>query len=147
MSTERSNTERKTVMTYVPAYQKERWKEHADQLGMSQSEFLRTMVQAGRRNFEIPDLPTGEEEETAQSANSQNSEESAQQGEEFRERVRAALSDSEYRSWDELLAALTNDIEDRLDTTLQDLQASNEVQYSGRHGGYTLAGSSERPDE
>ncbi|MFB6251260.1 MAG: DUF5805 domain-containing protein [Halobellus sp.] len=146
MSTEGSEAERKTVMTYIPAYQKERWKEHADQLGMSQSEFLRTMVQAGRRNFEIPDLPSAEGEQTTRSDNSQNSEKSAQQGEEFRERVRATLSASEYRSWDELLAALTDDIEDRLDTTLQDLQASNEVQYSGRHGGYTLAGPA-HPDE
>lgn len=144
MSTDGSNTERATVMTYVPAYQKERWASHAEELGMSQSEFVRTMVQAGRRDFEVPSLPT--------EAQGSDRTESASEGPEdspdgFERRVKEALSASEYRSWDELLAHLTDDIEDRLDTTLQELQASNAVQYSGRHGGYTLSESAEAPDE
>jgi hypothetical protein len=48
------------------------------------------------------------------------------------------LSESEYQSWDELLAALIDDIESRLDETLQELQASDTVRYSGRHSGYAL---------
>lgn len=52
--------ERKTAKTYIPAYQKEEWKEHADELGMSQSEFIRCMVQAGRKVF-APDEEGGDE--------------------------------------------------------------------------------------
>ncbi|ADQ67174.1 hypothetical protein C499_05443 [Halogeometricum borinquense DSM 11551] len=131
MASDGAETERKTVMTYVPAYQKERWKTHAEELGMSQSEFVRTMVQAGRRDFEIPDRTPDEPE-------SDGADESSG-GSEFESRVLDALSPADHRSWDELLDALTDDIEDRLDETLQDLQASNRVQYSGRHGGYALA--------
>jgi len=146
MAAEEVDTERATVMTYVPTYQKERWKEHAEQLGMSQSEFVRTMVQAGRRDFEIPDGPGSEE--PGEGANgvpepqgSQAENVPAAQGveDDFERRVLDVLSSSEYLSWDELLAALTDDIESRLDETLQELQASNAVRYSGRRGGYALA--------
>jgi len=141
MSTDGSERERATVMTYVPAYQKDRWAAHAEELGMSQSEFVRTMVQAGRRDFEIPNLPdesagSGDEKADAGGPESPT--------DDFERRVKGVLSVSAYRSWDELLAELTDDIEDRLDETLQELQAANDVQYSGRHGGYTLA---EDPDE
>ena len=124
--------ERKTVMTYVPAYQKDEWKRHAERLGMSQSEFVRTMVQAGRNDFEIPDR--------YDDADANETDDGEGDGEsEFEERVLDALSAADHRSWDELLETLTDDIEDRLDETLQDLQASNRVQYSGRYGGYSLA--------
>ncbi|MDS0292671.1 DUF5805 domain-containing protein [Halogeometricum luteum] len=118
-------------MTYVPAHQKDEWKRHAERLGMSQSEFVRTMVQAGRSDFAVPDR-YGESEEA-------ESDDGDEGGSEFEERVLGALSAADHRSWDELLSALTDDIEDRLDETLQDLQAANRVQYSGRHGGYSLA--------
>jgi ribosomal protein L17 len=46
------------------------------------------------------------------------------------------LDDEEYLSWDELVEALTGDIESRLEDALQDLQSDDDVRYSGRHGGY-----------
>lgn len=131
MASDRADAERTTVQTYVPAYQKERWKTHAERLGMSQSEFLRTMVQAGRRDFEVPERAGREDAPDDVNAGSDESE--------FETRVIEALSAAEHRSWDELLETLTDDIEDRLDETLQDLQAANRVQYSGRHDGYALA--------
>jgi hypothetical protein len=137
MATEGLDTERKTVVTYVPAYQKREWGNHADRLGMSQSEFVRTMVQAGRREFGVPADPTsdgnpGESHEGPP-------ERSGTTGtDDFEDRIREALAAGEYLSWDELLASLTDDIEGRLDDTLQRLQSSNVVKYSGRHGGYTL---------
>lgn len=39
------------VKTTVPAYQRDEWDQHADELGMSRSEFLRCMVQAGRHDL------------------------------------------------------------------------------------------------
>jgi len=119
------NTERATVSTYVPAYQKQRWAEHADRMGMSQSEFVRTMVQAGRRDFEVPERPMGEE-----------CGEAATSG--LEPQVRDVLDPEDHRSWDELLERLTDDVEDRLEETLADLQEENVVQYRGRKGGYVL---------
>jgi len=163
---------RKTVKTFVPAYQKTEWKRHADELGMSQSEFVRTMVQAGRRDFEIEGSVSVESDsesasadddssggsatasagarnssdsgaETVENAGAGDAEGSESGAGDLREHVLAALSDAEHLSWDELVERLTKDIEDRLEKTLQELQADNRVQYSGRHGGYALLGGSD----
>lgn len=132
MSTSDRDTERATVATYVPAYQKTEWTEHADQLGMTQSEFVRTMVQAGRREFGVPD--SGRTDDGTADAESQQPTEPSG----FERQVTEALSASEHLSWDELVATLTDDIESRLDGTLQELQSADIVTYSGQHGGYTL---------
>jgi len=134
MSDEQVDTSRTVVKTYVPAYEKDEWREHADELDMSQSEFVRTMVQAGRRGFfEESDRNTDEtpaKETTADNATD------ATGG--LEQRVESVLTPDEYYSWDELLAAITDNIEERLDETLADLQEENVVRYSGRNGGYTL---------
>lgn len=126
-----TDTDRKVVKTYIPAYQKEQWREHADELGMNQSEFVKAMVQAGRRGFTLtnPDEP-GSGDETPG-------------GNPFEDRVLGVLGE-EYCSWDELVEQLAGDIEDQLESTLQHLQRENRVHYSGRHGGYTTEGSNGR---
>ncbi|MDQ2048876.1 DUF5805 domain-containing protein [Natronolimnohabitans sp. A-GB9] len=121
-----ADTEKKYVKTYVPAYQKKAWQDHADELDMSQSEFVRTMVQAGRKGFE----PRDEEPD---------SEGSDPGGNGLETRVLELLESDTY-SWDELLEAVSDDIESRLDDALEELQADNRIRYSGRHGGYTLVG-------
>jgi len=120
------DTSRTAVKTYVPAYQKERWREHADELGMSQSEFVRTMVQAGRSSVEISDRPTTDENSSA-----------TEDDDTLRDRVVATLEDDQL-TWEQLVDELTGSIEDRLETALEELQADNRVRYSGRHGGYVL---------
>ena len=126
MTRNETDTDQKVVRVYVPAYQKERWREHADELAMSQSEFLKTMVQAGRRGF---DPEPGE-------AGQVPSEDGTPGVEPLEDRVLDVLDDG-YYSWDELVESLAEDIKGRLDTTLQRLQRENRVQHSGRHGGYT----------
>ncbi|SDR41836.1 DUF5805 domain-containing protein [Natronobacterium texcoconense] len=121
-----ADTSRKTVKTYVPAYQKEEWQSHADDLDMSQSEFVRTMVQAGRAGFE-----SGREEPTSPDPDPG--------GNGLETRVLKLLQNDTY-DWDELLEAVSDDIESRLDDALEELQARNEIRYSGRHGGYTTVG-------
>lgn len=124
------DTSRAVVQTYVPTYQRELWDDHADRLDMSRSEFVRTMVQAGRRQVgDNPELVADAETESTES----ESEES------LSEAVLTLLNEADALAWDELLAALTDDIESRLDETLQELQESNEVRYSGRADGYVLA--------
>jgi hypothetical protein len=126
-----ADTSRTVVQAYVPAYQRDRWDDHAEQLGMSRSEFVKTMVQAGRHHVadgEVPDIAEGP------------SPESDGDGEavDLSTEVLDLLGESESLSWEELLAALTDDIETRLDDALQELQESNQIRYSGREDGYVL---------
>ncbi|WP_182013674.1 DUF5805 domain-containing protein [Haloquadratum walsbyi] len=113
MSETESNTDRTSVMTYVSPAQKQEWVTHAETLNMSQSEFVRTMVQAGRRDFTVPDRSSIATETASQNTDSTN-------------------------TWDELLAIVSENIEERLDKTLAELQEASVITYSGRHGGYTL---------
>jgi gas vesicle protein len=131
-----SDSERTIVRTYIPAYQKEQWQSHSDELDMSQSEFVRTMVQAGRSGFEPPESETNDENATEDESVEGRSPDATPGGEALKDRVQDILADGDYYKWDELLAELTDDIEDRLEDALQELQSENEVQYSGRHGGY-----------
>ncbi|ELZ35824.1 hypothetical protein C472_11284 [Halorubrum tebenquichense DSM 14210] len=116
------------MKTYVPAEQKDVWRDHADELDMSLSEFVRTMVQAGRKGF-TPDESAGDEGPA--------SEPSDPGGRDLETRVHAVL-ESGPRSWDELVEAVVGDVEDELEATLDDLQARDRVRYSGRDGGYVL---------
>ncbi|MDS0281800.1 DUF5805 domain-containing protein [Haloarcula onubensis] len=125
--------ERTSVRTYVPRYQKERWQSHAADLDMSQSEFVRTMVQAGRKGFDPEPEELASAEETDPPSPDANP-----GGNGLEDRVVETLSDGAHYDWEELLAALTDDIEQRLDETLQELQSDGRVRYSGRHGGYVL---------
>lgn len=124
MTGEDDRIERTAVKTYVPAYQKAEWKRHADALGMSQSEFVRTMVQAGRRGF---DLEPSEPRASTPSG-----------GAEIEDGVVEILSAHDHLSWDQLAERLAGDFEDRLEEALGRLQDENRVQYSGRRGGYTV---------
>jgi len=129
--------ERASVRTYVPKYQKEQWASHAEELDMSQSEFVRTMVQAGRKGFEPPESDASEGSASAEETEPR-SPDANPGGSGLEDRVVETLADGDHYDWDELLAALTDDIEQRLDETLQDLQSEGRVRYSGRHGGYVL---------
>ncbi|MFC6732682.1 MULTISPECIES: DUF5805 domain-containing protein [unclassified Haladaptatus] len=127
MTDDEVNTERTVVKAYLPAYQKEIWQEHAAELGMSQSEYVRTMVQAGRRGFE-----SGPSEARSAPANPG--------GDGLETRILSLLQNGQYLSWDELVEELSGSFDDRLESALDTLQQANQIQYSGRHGGYTVSG-------
>ena len=131
---QRDDTDRVGVRTYVPRYQKETWKADAERLGMSQAEFVRTMVQAGRRSFDFE----GESDRTSSSTDEGGSTETTPTVQGLETQLVSLLDAESHRSWDELLAGVTDDVEDRLESTLETLQQENRVHYSGRHGGYTL---------
>jgi len=126
---EESDTERSTVMTYVPAYQKAEWKAHAEQLGMSQAEYVRTMVQAGRKGFEL-DGQTADLEGSSDPDNPG--------GNDLETRVLGEFNSAETLSWETLVESLSSNFEDRLEDTLESLQEDNRIRYSGREGGYML---------
>ena len=126
---EDSDTEQSTVVTYVPAYQKSEWTAHADELGMSHAEYVRTMVQAGRKGFELdgnPDDPEGPSDPTDPGGN------------DLETRVLDVLESAEHLSWNELVESLSSNFEDRLEETLESLQDDNRIRYSGREGGYRV---------
>lgn len=133
MSETESNTDRTSVMTYVSPAQKQEWVTHAETLNMSQSEFVRTMVQAGRRDFTVPDRSSITTETASRNTDSTNTQTNS-----LRARVIDALTADTYHEWDELLAIVSENIEERLDKTLAELQEASVITYSGRHGGYTL---------
>lgn len=125
---ETDREKRTQVVTYLPSSQKRRWKEHAAELEMSQAEFVRTMVQAGRKGFELP--AKGEAEE--------GSTHTYPRGNDLEDRILDAFGSREVLSWDELVDRLAGDFETRLETALDSLQARDRVRYRGRDGGYTL---------
>jgi len=131
-----SDSERTTVRTYIPAYQKEQWQAHAEELDMSQSEFVRSMVQAGRSGFEPTASETAESDAPESDSGEPHSPDATPGGDGLKDRVQEILADGDYYEWDDLLAELTDDIEERLEDALGELQTNNEVRYSGRHGGY-----------
>ena len=132
MSTKPSmDADRVQVTVYVTDEQKAAWDDHAEQLGISQSRFIRQMVQAGRRK-----ILEGESNPTPHQGRDM--------GESLEDRIIGILSSSEYLSWDELIDSLTDNIEERLEDTLDSLQSDNRIRYSGKNGGYTLAEDDER---
>ena len=136
MSQEGTDTKRTSVKTYIPAYQREEWERHAEELDMSQSEFVRTMVQAGRRSFDDPASRTGETAAATSDSRGSTGETGVERG--LEEHVIEALAQRDTLSWEELREGLTHDIEQRLESALDRLQHENVIQYAGRHGGYTL---------
>lgn len=123
------DTSRSVVKTYVPAYQKDTWNDHADRLGMSQSEFVRTMVQAGRRDFDL---------DPADGA----SPGSNPWGDGLEDRVRDHLDGAGAVGWDELRRAVTEDlageVEAKLERAVGELQDDGTVRHAPREGGYVL---------
>jgi hypothetical protein len=121
---------RTAVRTYVPSSQKQRWVEEADELDMSQSEFVRTMVQAGRRSFDLDESPDSDSDGGPNESIDADDTELA-------DRVLGILHErDDPQTWDDLVAAVTNDVEDRLDGALGTLQEAGKLRHSGRDGGY-----------
>lgn len=115
--------DRAVVKTYVPPDQKSVWQDHADDLDMSQSEYLRTMVQAGRRGF-----LTGPEEGGSEGVDPG--------GDGLEDRVLEAVDSAGVVSWDELVEELSGDFEDRLDDAVQSLSERGTIRFDPRRDGY-----------
>lgn len=148
MSDADADTERVAVTARVPAYQKHAWVADAERLDMSQSEFLRTMVQAGRRDLGIveelgppagadPRSDRDHEEPAPSSAKEEGASDPSNPGDDgLEDRLLDELSAAGVMSFDELVEAVAGDIEARVDETMGELQSRGLVRYSGRDGGY-----------
>jgi len=121
MSENSVDTSRSVVKTYVPAHQKEVWADHADRLDMSQSEFVRTMVQAGRREF---DIESGDPDSR-----------DATPGEDgLEDRLVGVLRQDGPLEPEEIVDALTEDVESRLGAVLEQLQRDDVVRHDPMNG-------------
>lgn len=112
----------------VPQWQKNEWVSHADQFDMTQSEFLRSMVQAGRSGVREPET------------DDPGSPDATPGDDGLEKRVLDVLRGSGYLTLDDILSELTDDIEEQLTDALDTHQKNNRIQYSGRNGGYTVTG-------
>jgi hypothetical protein len=126
--------ERVGVRTYVPAYQREEWRRHAEELGMSQSEFVRVMVQAGRSGLDLGDSGSAPPSNPVEGG----SPDATPGGEGLESGVVELLESEGPLDWDQLVEGLAGDFEERLEFALDELQSANRVKYSGRAGGYVV---------
>lgn len=132
-----ANGERVPVQTYVTEAQRDIWEREAKQRDMSRAEYVRTMVQAGRRSFELSETGTDTNADSGNAGDAQVSD--ATPGVDgLEDRILDVLENEGVADWETLVAGVTDNIESRLDTTLERLQADNRVRYSGRRGGYTV---------
>ncbi|MFB6131960.1 MAG: DUF5805 domain-containing protein [Halanaeroarchaeum sp.] len=132
-------TDRAVVTTYLPQRQKEIWQDHADALDMSQSEFVKTMVQAGRRWFDTDKsgtsaAPTSGPDPQGSGTENRGSNESGPN--DFESVVLDALDEHAKLSWEELLNIVTEDVEAELADAINRLQERNEISHNPRQGGY-----------
>lgn len=124
------------VGTYVPAWQRDAWAAHAEAMGMTQSEFVRTMVQAGRQ---APDIGL-ESEHTPSNPVQRPSDSLEGGGEALAARVEQLIEREEVVDYAGLLDAFTAGFEDRLTEAISELQSANRIEHDGRAGGYVVDG-------
>lgn len=125
MTESSEEADRAAITTYIPAYQKAEWEADAEALEMSQSEFVRTMVQAGRRGFGDPT----HEEPDSQGSNP---------GSSVRETVLQVLESNGDLTWEELFEQIANDLESKVETAVMELQEERIIAHKPRDGTYTL---------
>ena len=128
--------ERTVVKTYVPRYQKQLWLDEAERLDMSQSEFLRTMVQAGRRGL----LAGGSDSVDESTTGDHRSRDVNPWGDDLETQILNELSADEYQTWEELRDSLIGDLDDRLDQALVRLDRDDKLSRHPRDGSYRLTG-------
>lgn len=125
MSDSTEKTDRASITTYVPAFQKKEWETDAESHEMSLSEFVRTMVQAGRQGFGDSDP----EEPDQQGSNP---------GDNVRKTVLQALESEDDLTWEELFEHVADDLESRVENALIELQEEGQITHKPRAGTYTL---------
>lgn len=129
-----AGNDRVSVQTYVPAAQRQVWRDEADEMDMSQAEYVRSMVQAGRRSFDLGGSGNGGTKPTDE----RGSPDANPGGSGLKDRVLDVLETYEVADWEDIRAAVTDDIDDRLEDALSELQGEDSIRYSGRRDGYVV---------
>lgn len=119
------STDRVGITTYIPKSQKSQWEADAAEFNMSQSEFVRSMVQAGRRGFDKFEPDSTESSESNPGGN-------------IAETVLQALDSEGRLSWEELLELVMGDLESRLEDAIIELQENGRITHHPRDGTYSI---------
>lgn len=127
-------SERTVVTTYLPKHQKSIWEEHAQSLDMSQSEFVKTMVQAGRRRFDAEDEEGPISVDSTSNPGGQTDENDDPN--DYESIIVEALEEQSHLTWDDLVEIVTSDLESELADAISRLQERNEIRHDPRVGGY-----------
>jgi hypothetical protein len=113
-----------TLEIEVPANLQRVWEHQAKQAKLSVSEYVVRMTEAGRMSVQMQ--PAGGGDAAAMSV------------EQLTEEVVEQLRHEEAVAWEELLDAISKNLEEQLEEALERLQEDGVVRYSGLQGGYRL---------
>lgn len=116
-----------TVQCTVSEYQRSEWQAHANELGMSLSEFIRCMTQAGRNGFTDRD-----HESTSSSTNNSDAEQRSEAT--ITIDLVDIIREQGPTRWDTLMSV----IETQVDEAMNSLQSTGTVLHSGKEGGYIV---------
>lgn len=105
--------EKKRVKTSAPVEQVEIWEEEAEKMNVTRAEYIRLMMQAGRRQFPICENGDGDGG-----------------GIDIGEQVMTALREHETLQWDELVQEAVGDIEEQVEDVIRDLEDDGKVEVS-----------------
>lgn len=97
------------ISLYIPEHQLEIWSEHADELGMNRSEFIRAMVQAGRRDFTVSPGPSEDA---------------------VRDDILQLLEEHGELDHSEIVQHLVDEIEADVGDAIVELQRQNDIRYA-----------------
>lgn len=125
MSDDDNEPNRTAVRTYIPEHQKEVWKEDADSMDMSLSEFVRSMAQAGRRGFDLSD---GQGTDNVESTGGGNVSVEID--------VVESLRAEPYLTFEQLVAKAEDDFESAVADRLETLRDEGTIRRRIREGGY-----------
>ncbi len=114
----------------VPDHQLEIYDEEAEEMGFSsRAEYIRSMINAGRREFGLnPQGATGEDASPQASLD---------------ERILSILDEADGLAQEEVVNAVTADVEEQVTETLNQLNDEGRIDYDVRQGGFVIAGAGE----
>jgi ElaB/YqjD/DUF883 family membrane-anchored ribosome-binding protein len=133
----------KHAATYPSEQQYERWQDHADDLGMSMSEFIEAMVEAGMKKFDAAVEPDETNQELRAQRNRlkteldrtrdriQELEDAVYHGE--RRTIKRYVESNPGATYDEVIQHVIDTVPERVTTHLDDLEG-DELRFED--GGY-----------
>lgn len=114
-----TKNDRVAVKTYIPREQKTIWDEHAAEMEMTLSEFIRTMVQSGRSPLTVEERRSSDENPGGNDL----------------ETAILDILQNEPATFEELSEKIIGELEEELDQTLMNME---EVNIRGQTGKYFL---------
>lgn len=112
---------RKRVRTSAPESQIGTWEAEAEAMNVTRAEYIRLMIQAGRRQFPACETDNDESE-----------------GIQVEMRVLDALEENGELTWGELVEEAVGDVEDKVEDAIEELEEQGRVSVSLRENTVSL---------